>query len=126
MKTSKDVGLYIKSLRESRGLTQEQLGEIVGVQKAAVQKWESGTTQNLKRTVIKELSEYFEVSAASFVVNTDSENQNNDNTLVDSVYVDGDIKITITHTKDNALSAEHNAAIATLVKTYLSHIKDGE
>ena len=70
MKTAKDVGLYIKRLREERGLTQEQLGEIVGVQKAAVQKWESGTTRNLKRNVIKILSDYFEVSPASFLINS--------------------------------------------------------
>ena len=70
MKTAKDVGLYIKRLREERGLTQEQLGEIVGVQKAAVQKWESGTTRNLKRKVMKILSDYFEVSPASFIIDS--------------------------------------------------------
>lgn len=73
MKTAKDVGLYIKKLREEKGLTQEQLGEIAGVQKAAVQKWESGTTRNLKRNVIKILSDYFEVSPASFLINSDKE-----------------------------------------------------
>ena len=73
MKTAKDVGLYIKKLRENRGLTQEQLGELVGVQKAAVQKWESGTTKNLKRHVVKALSDYFDVSPASFVINSKTE-----------------------------------------------------
>lgn len=75
MKTAKDVGLYIKRLREEKGLTQEQLGELVGVQKAAVQKWESGTTKNLKRHVIKILSDYFEVSPASFVIKSDQEGE---------------------------------------------------
>lgn len=76
MKTAKDVGAYIKRLREENGLTQEQLGEIAGVQKAAVQKWESGTTKNLKRKVIKALSEYFGVSAASFVIRSEQEGEN--------------------------------------------------
>lgn len=75
MKTAKDVGLYIKRLREEKGLTQEQLGEIVGVQKAAVQKWESGTTKNLKRHVVKTLSDYFEVSPASFVIKSEKEGE---------------------------------------------------
>lgn len=77
MKTAKDVGAYIKKLREENGLTQEQLGEIAGVQKAAVQKWESGATKNLKRKVIKALSEYFHVSAASFVVKSEQEGEKN-------------------------------------------------
>ncbi len=77
MKTAKDVGAYIKKLREENGLTQEQLGEIAGVQKAAVQKWESGATKNLKRKVIKALSEYFRVSAASFVVKSEQEGEKN-------------------------------------------------
>lgn len=61
-----DVGEYIKELRTSKGLTQEELGKIVGVQRAAVQKWESGMTQNLKRVTIQILADYFCVSPASF------------------------------------------------------------
>ena len=34
----------IKALREARGLTQEQLGELLGVTRQAVSKWESGQT----------------------------------------------------------------------------------
>lgn len=73
MKSSKEVGLYIKSLREEKGLTQEQLGQVVGVQKAAVQKWENGTVQNLKREVIKALADYFDVSPSSFVIGNNEE-----------------------------------------------------
>lgn len=38
-----EMGDRIKFLRRQKGITQEELGQIVGVQKAAVQKWESGT-----------------------------------------------------------------------------------
>lgn len=68
-----NVGRYIKQLRTNRGLTQEELGAIVGVQRAAVQKWESGLVQNLKRTTIQKLAEYFEVSPATFVDDAVSE-----------------------------------------------------
>lgn len=82
-----DVGQYIKKLREAKGLTQEQLGEIVGVKKAAVQKWESGMTQNLKRTTIKILADFFEVSPVGFV---DDENSTpvaeNTETEVEEIY----------------------------------------
>lgn len=61
------VGDYIKELRTSRGYSQEQLGKMLGVQRAAVQKWECGAVQNLKRKTIKKLSEIFNVPASSFV-----------------------------------------------------------
>lgn len=61
------IGDYIKQLRISKGITQEELGEIIGVKKAAVQKWESGLVQNLKRNTIIQLAEYFNVPPASFI-----------------------------------------------------------
>lgn len=66
------IGLYIKQLREEKGLTQEQLGEKVGVKKAAVQKWESGTVVNLKRKTIMQLAEIFNVPAHTFVSEDDT------------------------------------------------------
>lgn len=62
-----DVGQYIKELRLSKGLTQEELGELIGVQKAAVYKWECGKVQNLKRATIQKLADFFNVSPASFI-----------------------------------------------------------
>lgn len=62
-----DIGIYIKQLRQSRGLSQEELGKIVGVQRAAVQKWEAGKVQNLKRDTIKALADYFGVNPANFI-----------------------------------------------------------
>lgn len=61
------LGQYIKWLRNEKGISQEELGKVIGVQRAAVQKIESGVTQNLKRTTIQKLSEYFNVSPISFV-----------------------------------------------------------
>ena len=61
------IGNYIRNLRTAKGLSQEELGKMVGVQRAAVQKWESGKTKNLKRETIKMLSEFFGVSPASFI-----------------------------------------------------------
>lgn len=61
-----NVGEYIKQLRNKNGYSQEQLGRLVGVQRAAVQKWECGKVQNLKRETITKLAEVFNVSPASF------------------------------------------------------------
>lgn len=62
-----DTGAYIKQLRNEKGISQTELGKIVGVQRAAVQKWECGITQNLKRETIKKLADYFNVSPSSFI-----------------------------------------------------------
>lgn len=44
------LGGRIKAAREARGLTQPELGRIVGVSKSAVNQWENGVVQNLKLT----------------------------------------------------------------------------
>lgn len=62
-----NIGSYIKRLRTENGYSQEELGKLLGVQRAAVQKWERGTVKNLKRETIKKLSEIFNVPPASFI-----------------------------------------------------------
>ncbi len=42
-----------------KNLTQQELGDLLGVKKAAVQKYESGQVQNLKQSTIKKLCEIF-------------------------------------------------------------------
>lgn len=86
------VGDYIKELRTSRGYSQEQLGKMLGVQRAAVQKWECGAVQNLKRETIKKLSEVFNVPASSFI-----------DSVCDPAYkpTDEDIKLALFDGADN-------------------------
>ncbi len=62
-----EVGKYIKYLRTQKGISQSELGKVVGVQRAAVQKWESGATQNLKRITMQKLADYFDVKPCGFV-----------------------------------------------------------
>lgn len=56
------VGERIKKLRKEHDMTQEELGAILGVQKATVQKYEKGVVTNIKPEVIECLGEVFEVS----------------------------------------------------------------
>lgn len=62
-----NIGDYIKKLRIENNYSQEELGSMLGVQRAAVQKWECGTVKNLKRETIKKLSEIFNVPPSSFI-----------------------------------------------------------
>ena len=59
-----EIGKRIKMLRNSAGITQDELGEKLGVKKAAIQKYESGSIINLKIETIKKLAEIFEVTPA--------------------------------------------------------------
>ena len=52
----------IRILRISKGVTQETLGEVIGVQRSAIRKYESGTVENIPRSSIKKMADYFGVS----------------------------------------------------------------
>ena len=56
------TGDVIKQKRKEKGLTQEELGKLLGVNKGAVSKWESGRVQNIKRSQLLELARILEVS----------------------------------------------------------------
>lgn len=57
----KQIGPFIKSLREEKNLNQEQLGEILSVHRTTVNKWEKGKSIPLNDTLVL-LSEFFDVS----------------------------------------------------------------
>lgn len=67
------IGERIKALRQSRAMTQAQLGNILGVQKAAVQKYESGSVRNIGSDKIKLLCKTFGVFPRYFVYEDDDE-----------------------------------------------------
>lgn len=56
------TGDRIKQLRLQNGMTMEELAEKLGLQKAAIYKYENGLVVNLKRNVIEKLSQVFNVS----------------------------------------------------------------
>lgn len=56
-----NTGLKIKELREGAGMTQEELGALLGVQKSAINKYETGRVVNLKRSTIENLCRIFNV-----------------------------------------------------------------
>ena len=51
-----NMGDRIRDLRIKKGLTQEELGTLIGVQKSAIKKYEDGTVQNIKRSNIQVLA----------------------------------------------------------------------
>ena len=65
--TDKEIGLIIRRHRQSRNLTQKELGELMGVQKSAVQKWESGMVKNIKRSTLQQLSVILGISPVTLI-----------------------------------------------------------
>lgn len=63
------MGQYIKYLRTQREWTQEELGKKLEpqVERAAVNKWELGLTENIKRTYILQLSILFNVKPSELM-----------------------------------------------------------
>jgi len=61
------TGNVIKFLRKKHNLTQKELGDILGVEKSAIQKYEKGVITNLKINTLKKLCEHFGVQPWIFV-----------------------------------------------------------
>lgn len=53
---SKEMAKRIKELRTAKGLTLEQVADVVGVGKSTVRKWETGMIANMKRDKIASLA----------------------------------------------------------------------
>lgn len=63
MVTVMTMGEYIKQLRKNHDLTQEELGKKLDppVNRAAINKWETGQVENIKRSYIEQMSKLFDI-----------------------------------------------------------------
>ena len=68
-------GTKIKELRLLSGMSQEELGRRVGVQRAAIQKYEKGSVTNIPLTTIEKIADVFEVSP-TYIVGWDNAESN--------------------------------------------------
>ena len=51
-----EIGQKIKEARLAKGLTQQELGDLVGVQKSAIAKYEKGRVVNIKRSTMQKIA----------------------------------------------------------------------
>ena len=63
----------IKELRTLSGMSQEELGKRIGVQRAAINKYEKGTVENIPIKTIEKIASIFDVSPNYIVGWTDVE-----------------------------------------------------
>ncbi len=75
----KEIGAFLKQLRNDKGITQEQLAEILGVSGRTVSRWETGT--NLPDlSILVEISEYYDVEIKE-ILNGERKSENMDSEL---------------------------------------------
>ncbi|MBR4846075.1 MAG: helix-turn-helix transcriptional regulator [Bacteroidaceae bacterium] len=69
-----DIYIRIKENRRRMGMTQAELGTMIGVQKSAIQKYESGSNHYKLETIIK-LAQAFEISVSSLIGESHGESE---------------------------------------------------
>ena len=70
---SNSMGSRIHDKRISMNLTMKELGDKVGVQASAVNKWEKGLVENIKQSTIKKIADVLEVSPAWLLMGDEPE-----------------------------------------------------
>ena len=63
-----EVGSLIKEARLAKGLTQEELGNLVGVQKSAIAKYENGRVVNIKRSTLQKLATALNLKGSDLII----------------------------------------------------------
>lgn len=69
-----EIGQKIKTLREEKGMTLEELGAKVGVGKSTVRKWETGMIANMRRDKIVKVAKALGTDP-SYLMGWDNNNQ---------------------------------------------------
>lgn len=65
--THAQIGQKIKEARLKNGLTQQDLGNALGVTKAAVARWENGVVKNIKRDKLQEIASILHMSPTTLI-----------------------------------------------------------
>ena len=61
------MGEKIKEARISKGLTQQELGDMVGVQKSAIAKYENGRVVNIKRSTLQKIASTLNIRPSELI-----------------------------------------------------------
>jgi transcriptional regulator with XRE-family HTH domain len=119
---SEKMAQRIKDLRQARGLTLEQVADVVGVGKSTVRKWETGMIANMRRDKIASLAKALGTTPAYLMgweeidsqpAETEPQKEISDRNIIRIAGRDGSYE-------ERVLSDEHLAAL----KVILSQLPD--
>lgn len=79
------IGEKIKNARIAKGLTQADLGELLGVQKSAVAKYENGRIVNIKRSTLQKISDVLGIRPAELITDISPESKKNNDAITDII-----------------------------------------
>lgn len=66
-----EIGQKIKHARLAKGLTQEELGNLVGLQKSAIAKYENGRVVNIKRSTLQKLARALDLRGSDLIIESE-------------------------------------------------------
>ena len=66
-----DIGQKIRDARLAKGLTQEELGNLVGLQKSAIAKYENGRVVNIKRSTLQKLAKALGLRGSDLIIESE-------------------------------------------------------
>ena len=66
-----EIGDKIRDARIAKGLTQEELGKLVGLQKSAIAKYENGRVVNIKRSTLQKLANALDLRGSDLIIEAD-------------------------------------------------------
>lgn len=76
-----NIGDKIRNARLKKGMTQEELGNALGVQKSAIAKYENGRVVNIKRTTLKAISDILGIAPSELIFETYMEEEQKKNDI---------------------------------------------
>lgn len=107
-----DIGKKIKDARLAKGLTQEELGNIVGLQKSAIAKYENGRVVNIKRSTLQKLAQALDLRGSDLIIES---NPKEAAELSAKVLLDGELMDAIE--KYYTLTAEKQKMVRDLIRS---------
>ena len=76
-----NIGDKIRIARINKGMTQEDLGKALGVQKSAIAKYEKGRVVNIKRSTLKNISDVLGIAPSELIFETYMEEEQKKNDI---------------------------------------------
>lgn len=115
-----DIGAKIRAARQAKGMTQEELGEILGVQKSAIAKYESGRVVNIKRSTLKKISDVLNIPAFELIFDEEHRKIQKKNDILSDIVLklNEDAELLEMVEKISKLNFEKRAAVNSVLNAF--------